>query len=314
MPVTYTPLRYPGGKTQLTPFVLDLIRSNGLLRGVYAEPFAGGAGIAWRLLLNGDAAEVWLNDIDPAIHAFWQTAVFEPDPLCERILKTEITMEEWERQRLILKDTNAGQQDLAFAVLFLNRTNRSGILKGGVIGGKAQTGNYKLDCRFNRSELIHKIQRIHTYREVVKITRMDAEQCLKEWDKNLPSKSLVNIDPPYYAQGRDLYLSFYHPEDHTRLAKLIRSLECKWMLTYDDVPEIEDLYKGLPSYRKGLTYYAQVKRKASELLVLSKGLIAPAELLHSGAIPLQEYSGFNDSEHKENHIEIRSNELELEFA
>lgn len=287
MPVTYSPLRYPGGKTQLTPFVLDLLRANGMLRGVYAEPFAGGAGIAWRLLLNGDAAEVWLNDLDPAIYAFWQTVVFEPDPLCERVLATEITMAEWERQRLVIKDSNASQQDLAFAVLFLNRTNRSGILKGGVIGGKAQTGDYKLDCRFNKVDIIKKIQRIHSYREVVKITRMDAEECLKAWDKKLPKKSLVNIDPPYYTQGRDLYLSFYHPEDHARLAKLIRSLKCQWMLTYDDVPEIENLYKGLPTYRKGLTYYAQVKRKASELLVLSKNMIAPAELLNCGAIPLQ---------------------------
>lgn len=286
MPVTYSPLRYPGGKTQLTPFVLDLLRANGMLRGVYAEPFAGGAGIAWRLLLNGDAAEVWLNDIDPAIFAFWQTAVFEPDPLCEQVLKTVITMEEWERQRLILKDSSASQQELAFAVLFLNRTNRSGILKGGVIGGKSQNGNYKLDCRFNRDDLIKKIQRIHSYREVVKVTRMDAEECLKIWDKKLPKKSLVNIDPPYYSQGRDLYLSFYHPEDHVRLAKLIRNLKCQWMLTYDNVPEIESLYKGLPTYRKGLTYYAQVKRKASELLVLSKNMIAPAELLNCGAIPL----------------------------
>jgi DNA adenine methylase len=287
MPVTYSPLRYPGGKTQLTPFVLDLLRANGMLRGVYAEPFAGGAGIAWRLLLNGDAAEVWLNDLDPAIYAFWQTVVFEPDPLCERVLATEITMAEWEKQRVVIKDSNASQQDLAFAVLFLNRTNRSGILKGGVIGGKAQTGDYKLDCRFNKADIIKKIQRIHSYREVVKITRMDAEECLKAWDKKLPKKSLVNIDPPYYAQGRDLYLSFYHPEDHARLAKLIRSLKCQWMLTYDDVPEIENLYKGLPTYRKGLTYYAQVKRKASELLVLSKNMIAPAELLNCGAIPLQ---------------------------
>lgn len=314
MPVTYSPLRYPGGKTQLTPFVLDLLRANGLLGGIYAEPFAGGAGIAWRLLLNGDAAEVWLNDIDPAIYAFWQTAVFEPDPLCERILKTDITMEEWARQRLVLKDVKATQQDLAFAVLFLNRTNRSGILKGGVIGGKSQTGNYKLDCRFNRSELIKKIQRIHIYREVVKITRLDAEKCLYEWNKKLPKKSLVNIDPPYYVQGRDLYLSYYHPEDHKRLANLICSLKCKWMLTYDDVPEIEALYKNLPSYRKGLTYYAQAKRKASELLVLSKELIAPAELLHSGATPLlQELLPF-DQQNKKNRPYIKSEELELDFV
>ena len=158
MPVTDSPLRYPGGKTQLSPFVLDLARANDLHGGVYAEPFAGGAGVAWRLLLNGDMTEVWLNDIDPAIFAFWDTVVHRPDPLCERILRGKVTVEEWHNQRSILRNRGASALDLAYATLFLNRTNRSGILKGGVIGGKSQTGNYKLDCRFNKIDLIEKIQ------------------------------------------------------------------------------------------------------------------------------------------------------------
>lgn len=278
MPTTDSPLRYPGGKTQLTPFVLELARVNSVLRGVYAEPFAGGAGIAWRLLLNGDMSEVWLNDIDPAISAFWQAVVHEPDPLCERILKTKITITEWERQRRKLLDKDSDIQTRAFATLFLNRTNRSGILKGGVIGGKQQTGSYKLDCRFNREELIQKIRRIHAYRDVIHLSQLDAEVCLRDWSKRLPKRALLNIDPPYFAQGRDLYLSFYEADDHARLAKLVRGLKCPWMLTYDDVPEIEGLYAGLPIYRKGLTYYAQIKRRASELLVLSRKLIPPQEL------------------------------------
>lgn len=278
MPVTDSPLRYPGGKTQLAPFVIDLARANGLYGGVYAEPFAGGAGIAWRLLLNGDVTEVWLNDIDPAIYAFWDTAVHRPDELCERILKTPVTMEEWRVQKALLQTGQASQADLAFATLFLNRTNRSGILKGGVIGGKDQGGNYKLDCRFNKADLIHKIQRIHLYRDVIRVTRLDAEDCLRAWDKALPKRGLINIDPPYYAQGRDLYLSFYNPADHARLARLVRGLKAPWMLTYDDVPEIESLYSGVPTYRKGLVYYAQVKRRASELLVISPSLICPAGL------------------------------------
>lgn len=278
MPVTDSPLRYPGGKTQLAPLVIDIARANNLYGGVYAEPFAGGAGIAWRLLLNGDMTEVWLNDIDPAIYAFWKTVVDAPDELCNRIEKTEITMEEWHRQKAILQSNDAGLTELAFATLFLNRTNRSGILKGGVIGGKNQQGDYKLDCRFNKSDLVHKIQRIHLYREVIQVTRLDAEKCLQKWEKSLPKRGLINIDPPYYAQGRDLYLSFYNPEDHARLAKLVRSMKSSWMLTYDDVPQIESLYAGLPTYRKALTYYAQVKRRASELLVLSPKLKRPGTL------------------------------------
>lgn len=283
MPVTNSPLRYPGGKTQLTPFVIDLVRANDLYGGVYAEPFAGGAGIAWRLLLNGDMTEVWLNDIDPALFAFWHTVVNHPDALCERIRRTKVTIAQWKRQRAVLHDASSSPAELAYATLFLNRTNRSGILKGGVIGGKDQQGNYKLDCRFNKDDLIHKIQRIHIYREVIKVTRLDAETCLRKWAKALPRRGLINIDPPYFAQGKDLYLSFYQPQDHARLAKLVRNLKVPWMLTYDDVPQIEALYTGLPVYRKGLTYYAQVKRRASELLVLAPHLKPPAELAPSMA-------------------------------
>lgn len=279
MPVTNSPLRYPGGKTQLSPFVIALLRANNLYGGVYAEPFAGGAGIAWRLLLNGDATEVWINDIDPALYAFWDTVVHNPDPLCERIRRTKVTMTQWHRQRRVLHDAASTPQELAYATLFLNRTNRSGILKGGVIGGKEQLGEYKLDCRFNKDELIRKIQRIHIYREVIKVSRLDAERCLRDWAKALPQRGLINIDPPYYAQGQDLYLSFYKPSDHARLAKLVRGLSVPWMLTYDDVPEIESLYTGMPLYRKGLTYYAQVKRRASELLVLAPTLTPPVGLV-----------------------------------
>lgn len=278
MPVTDSPLRYPGGKTQLAPFVIDLARANDLYGGVYAEPFAGGAGIAWRLLLNGDMTEVWLNDIDPSVYAFWHAVVYSSEEFCDRIDSTPVTIAEWHRQKCVLQDGSSGQMDRAFATLFLNRTNRSGILKGGVIGGKAQQGDYKLDCRFNKTDLIAKIQRIHLYRDVVRLSCLDAEDCLRSWQKNLPKRGLINIDPPYFGQGRDLYLSFYNPSDHARLADLVRGLRVPWMLTYDDVPEIESLYEGLPTYRKGLIYYAQVKRRASELLMIAPSLICPAGL------------------------------------
>lgn len=275
MPVTDSPLRYPGGKSQLAPFVAALARANGLDRGIYAEPFAGGAGLACRLLMRGDMVEAWINDIDPRLYAFWSTAVYQPDRLCERILKAKVTIKEWRLQRAILCDASASDLDRAFATLFLNRTNRSGILSGGVIGGERQRGTYKLDCRFKRDQLVSKIQRLHLYRDVIKVTRLDARECLQRWAKVLPPRSLVNIDPPYYCQGRDLYLSHYSPKDHEMLARQIRRLRIQWMLTYDDVPQIKQLYAGLPLFHSDLIYYAQVKRHAQELMVLSPRLRLP---------------------------------------
>jgi DNA adenine methylase len=279
MPITDTPLRYPGGKTQLTPFVTELLRTNDLLQSVYCEPFAGGAGIACRLLLNGTVSEVWINDIDPAIYAFWYSVLHTTDELCERIERVSINMTEWHRQRRVQTDGRASVLSLGFSTFFLNRTNRSGILRGGVIGGKDQKGNYPLDCRFDRDDLVRKIRRIALYREQIHLSCLDARLYIGSALKKLPSHALVNVDPPYYRAGPDLYTNSYQHKDHAALARAVRSMPHRWMLTYDDADEIRAMYLGLRQFRKTLTYYAQVKRAAAELLVLSDSLGAPDSLL-----------------------------------
>lgn len=279
MPVTDTPLRYPGGKTQLAPFVNELLRANDLLQCVYCEPFAGGAGIACRLLLNGTIAEAWINDIDHAIFAFWHSVLYSTEQLCERIEHAKVDMAGWHLQRQIHAKEKTNLLDLGFATLYLNRTNRSGIIKGGVIGGLNQTGKYSIDCRFGRDELIRKIRRIALYREQIYLTRIDARKYIRSKLNKLPRHALVNVDPPYYMAGPDLYTNSYRHKDHEMLAKTVLEMPHRWMLTYDDVPEIRNMYSTLPQYRKKLTYYAQEKRSAAELLILSRGLIPPSMLL-----------------------------------
>jgi DNA adenine methylase len=279
MPITDTPLRYPGGKTQLAPFVSELLRTNDLLQCVYCEPFAGGAGIACRLLLNGTVAEAWINDIDPAIYAFWHSVLNSTEQLCERIERIKVDIAEWHHQRQVYSEKKANLLNLGFATLFLNRTNRSGILKGGVIGGVEQTGKYSIDCRFGRSELIRKIKRIALYREQFHLTCIDARQYIGSELKKLPQHALVNVDPPYYRAGPDLYTNSYKHQDHIALANAVKKMPHRWMLTYDDVPEICAMYDGLTQYRKTLMYYAQVKRSAAELLILSDNLAPPPMLL-----------------------------------
>ncbi|MDR2333740.1 MAG: DNA adenine methylase [Burkholderiaceae bacterium] len=275
MPVTDTPLRYPGGKSQLAPFVSTILTLNNLQGGHYAEPFAGGAGIAWRLLFTGQASEIWLNDIDPAIFAFWQAVVHHTDELCERVQNVDVTIEQWHQQRTVFRDAGAKTIDRGFATLFLNRTNRSGILDGGVIGGKEQNGNYKLDCRFNKVDLIRKIQRIGRYRSVIHLSNEDARLCLVRWDKLLPTRALLNIDPPYYDKGSELYINHFKPDDHASLGTQVRRLKHRWMMTYDDSKEIELIYRASPTYRMSLLYSAQTKRQGSELLITDPCLILP---------------------------------------
>ena len=278
MPITNTPLRYPGGKSQLVPFIIELIRENDLFYGEYAEPFAGGAGIAVSLLLDGYVDKIYLNDFDPAIFAFWSAVLNHTDELCRKIDSTKVDMDEWHKQRTVYFSDDEDLVSKGFATLFLNRTNRSGIIKAGVIGGLAQTGNYKMDCRFVKPELIRKIQRIAGYREQISLSCLDAVDFVKNILPKTVEKTLVNLDPPYFGKGPELYTNFYTAKDHALLAKSVRKISRRWMVTYDDAAEIRDLYKKFPMFSSSLNYSAQTKRVGTELMVLDPKLRIPESI------------------------------------
>jgi DNA adenine methylase len=278
-----SPLRYPGGKSQLTPLVIELLRRNDLFYGHYVEPCAGGAGIAWRLLLEDYVAEVHINDLDPAIYSFWYCVLNETEALCERIDRVKVTMAQWYRQRKVQADRSASKLDLGFSTFFLNRTNRSGIINGGVIGGYDQEGDYPIDCRFDKEKLIPKIQRIAARADRVTLHRRDAAVFLQTVVAHLPARTLVNLDPPYYVKGPELYRNHYTPKHHAKLAAAVDGIgQQRWMVTYDDTPQTRQLYEHYPLYQLSLTYYAQLKRKGAEILALDPRLSAP-----EGLTPIQ---------------------------
>lgn len=280
MPITDTPLRYPGGKSQLIPFVIELLRENDLFYGEYAEPFAGGAGIAIKLLLDSFVSKIYLNDFDPAIYSLWHSILYESEELCSRIISVDVTIEEWRRQREIyFSSTSVPRIDKGFATLFLNRTNRSGIIKAGVIGGLNQNSEYKLDCRFNKVDLVRKIKRISAARDRISLSCLDAAEFVERVIPTTHAKTLVNLDPPYFAKGQDLYTNFYKPSDHALLAQAVKKIQRRWIVTYDDTPEIRDLYSKFPLYGTSLNYSAQVKRLGTELLVLDPKLKPPESIL-----------------------------------
>ena len=162
--------------------------------------------------------------------------------------------------------------------LFLNRTNRSGIIKAGVIGGLDQSGTYKLDCRFMKADLVQKVRRIAAVRSQVKLTKLDAVKFISDIIPTTSTRTLVNLDPPYFGKGPDLYTNFYRPEDHSALAKAIRTIKRRWMVTYDDAVEIRKIYASYPTYTSALNYSAQEKKVGSELLVLDPAVIVPGDL------------------------------------
>lgn len=275
-----SPLRYPGGKSCLYPLVSKILKVNRLERRHYAEPFAGGCGLALTLLYGGHVSDVHINDIDASIWAFWKSVLDYPDELIYRIRKTPVSVEEWHAQREIhLSMQEDDPVSLGFATFYLNRTNRSGIIKkAGVIGGLDQSGPYKIDCRFNREDLERRVKRIAKYRSRIHLSRRDALAFIQDTSANLPSTTFYCIDPPYFSKGQALYTSFYDPSDHAILASSILKLDSPWVVTYDNAPAISKLYKDRRQYEFDINYSIETKRRGTELLIAAKGLRLPSEI------------------------------------
>ena len=276
--VHFTPLRYPGGKARLALFVKRLIQINGLLDGEHVEAYAGGAAVAVELLLHEYVSRIHINDISRPIHAFWKSVLNNTDELCRLVQDTRLTMRVRDLQKKIL--TNQKDHDdlaLGFAMFFLNRTNRSGILNAGVIGGRDQSGPWKIDARYNAEELVRRICAIAKMKERICLTRLDALEFLRNGCKVWPEKTLIYCDPPYYVKGRDLYYDYYEPEDHKRVAEFItqRINRQKWIVSYDDARQVRELYAGCERIKYRIGYSARTFRQGTEIMFFCDSLEVP---------------------------------------
>ncbi len=281
MGITNSPLRYPGGKSSIAPFLRDVIELNGLQGGTYIEPYAGGAGAALTLLFEGKVDKIIINDFDPVIYAFWISALRYSDQFVERIETIPLTIEEWRIQKKILTNhTEHRPFEVGFAAFYLNRCNRSGILKAGPIGGKHQKGKYRLGARFNRGALVTKIRRIKLFQKQIDVFNLDAVQFLKKVVPKIEKPKLVYLDPPYYEKGQQLYLNAYGYEDHKNLAWFLETRigNCSWVLTYDDADVIRKMYQDSHTKTYSLNYFAHHAKKGNELLIAPPCLHLPKQV------------------------------------
>jgi DNA adenine methylase len=243
-----SPLRYPGSKRRIAKYVSQALELNGLKPSLYVEPFLGGGSVALQLLQDQSVKQVLLMDIDPWIASFWKTVFFHTEWLIEQIESTDVTLDQW---MAIRKSNPKTIYEKAWAGFFLNRTSFSGILesKAGPLGGKEQSSENKIDCRFPRATLIERIQRIAAYKEKVfaiwcvswdvGITRMHEKQTLGI----LPKEDLFfYFDPPFFEKANKLYRYYFEDNDHKRLRNFLLKLEDKWLLSYDSADQVFSLY------------------------------------------------------------------------
>ena len=274
MPRTKSILRYPGGKTQLSKFVSNLISINKIKNPIYCEPFSGGSGVSMELLLTNKVNSVILNDLDPSIYSIWFAILHDTDKLIDVVQSMHITMDEWYHHKDIyskLKDIPVYDFRLAVSALFLNRTNRGGIITGGPIGGHEQKSKYSLDCRFNKASIVKKIYAIAEQRHRIRLYMSDAKDLINDvlLQEN-PEQLFTFFDPPYYKQGQALYKNAFNHEDHVALVASIKTMdEYKWITTYDEYPEIQSIYSEYRLFTYKLRYSVNQFRKANEYLFAS---------------------------------------------
>jgi DNA adenine methylase len=271
-----SPLRYPGGKAKLFPFFAELIRENKLSDSTYCEPYAGGAGLALRLLEDGFVQSIRINDIDPSIYAFWISVLQQPDDFCNLIERTAVDITEWHKQHEIWRSCDITHPlRLGFATYFLNRTNRSGIIDGaGPVGGYAQSGRWKLDARFIKDRQIFNIRRLSRWRSKIEVSNLDAIEFFH--NVSALKAALIYLDPPYFEKGRKLYTNFYEPKDHKKIAnELLRQRNVRWILSYDDVWQIREIYSSLDPIVYSLQYSAGKAGNGCEVMFASDALKIP---------------------------------------
>lgn len=271
MPVTKSPLRYPGGKTQLSEFLRNLLEINNMNNVIYCEPFSGGFGAGLELLFSNSVDSIIINDLDIGIYSIWYAILNECERFIGAISDIPITLEEWHNQKRIYLDLIKDKDyslELAIATFFLNRTNVSGIVSGGPIGGQKQTSQYLIDCRFNKTSLIQKIININNQRDRITLHNLEANQLIQNVLLNINSNNLfVFFDPPYYKQGKNLYTNFFDHENHVELQKCIELMDdFKWITTYDYEKNIKDIYSNYTALEYKIRYSANRVRKETEYL------------------------------------------------
>lgn len=272
--ISKSPLRYPGGKVKLYPFMEQLIRQNTVDPPIYVEPFAGGAGLALELLFNDNVERIMINDLDPAIYSFWYSITSEETfhLFINRVNEVDININEWKIQKDIYMHQDIHNKlELGFATFFLNRCNRSGILKAGPIGGQKQNGNYRIDCRFNKDRLIPLLRKIYDNRNRIDVTNLNAEDFIEYIDVNYDNL-FIYLDPPYVDKGYQLYKNSFTKEDHVSLSKTIKGLKNKWFVTYDNTELIKELYSDCKTEIFNIQYSAGTKRIENEIAVYSDSI------------------------------------------
>lgn len=266
---TRSPLRYPGGKSKIYDNIRRLIEANEYADRIYVEPYAGGFGVGIALLENNIVHQAVMNDLDTHIFHFWDAVFNNTEELIHLITETEISLVERDNQKAIYSNPDALPLEDAFATLFLNRVNYSGVLFAGPIGGKDQKSEYPLGCRFNKNTVIDRIRLAASLKDRVELYHEDACTLIPRLSQDVNHQYFFNIDPPYVLKGKSLYSEYYTEEMHRQLERVIRDNlhDIPWIVTYDNCELILDIYRQYHIQEYGMFHSAHNRVYRKELVI-----------------------------------------------
>ena len=235
---------------------------------ILVEPFAGGASVGLQLLMDGKIDQLWINELDEHVYTCWYHMLFN-NKFTDMIRSITVNVKNYKHMKKILNgDDKWGKEHMALAYFFINRTAHSGLHNSGPIGGYDQSGNYKIDCRFNKDKLIQRIENIKKWRGHIRLTNKDGAQLIKEINNTMRHANIVfYVDPPYYTQGKVCYRSHFNENNHKVLADVLSDVKLPWLLSYDDCPEIRALYKGWAKTKRVELNYSNTHKRQYEVLI-----------------------------------------------
>ncbi|MBC3540679.1 DNA adenine methylase [Rufibacter sp. H-1] len=237
-----SPFRYPGGKTWLIPTVRQWLKQDGRAVSTLVEPFAGGGIVSLTAAFENLANQVIMAELDPEIAAVWQTIISDDNQwLAERILQFELNID---NVNAAINMEDKQTRDHAFSTVLKNRIYHGGIIAKGSGPLKNGENGKGIASRWYAKTLFDRITAIQQVRGKITFNQEDAFDVLTQYRDR--EDFYFFIDPPYTKAGKRLYTFF--DIDHARLFEYVSLLRGKFMLTYDDTPEIRGLADrfGLP--------------------------------------------------------------------
>lgn len=246
---------YIGGKKLLAKTIVPIIEK--IPHNIYCEPFVGMGGIFFRRTKRPKCEAI--NDINNELVNMFRMVERFPDYLAD-MLKFKICSRAEFKRMLATPPLLLTELERAVRFLYLQKT---------AFGGKVRSQAFGVDLsrvRFSSKRVIPQIQALHERLSNVYIECLPYAEFIKRYNR---VDTLFYLDPPYWNCENDYGKGTFCKADFDELAKLLKGIKGKFILSINDVPEIRQIFKAFYIKEVQTTYTVgtQSGKQAAELLI-----------------------------------------------